>query len=713
MRRSFFSSSWYRVADLKPRLRGHIEVHRQLFRGSRWYVLQNHASGQFHRFSWAAHMVVGQMDGRRTIREIWENACNRLGDELPTQDEVIQLLAQLHAADLIQCEVPPDILEVTQRSERLRRNSLMQQFKSPLSLRLPLVDPDRFLDGTIRLIRPLCGPVALIAWLALMVAALLQAAPYWTELTNELSDRVWTVENVLAGALIYLVLKALHELGHAYAVKASGGEVHEMGLMLIVFMPMPYVDASAAAAFRSKWKRAGVAAAGVIVETAIAAIALFLWLRMEPGASRAVAFNVMLIAGISTVLFNGNPLLRYDGYFVLADLLEMPNLATRANSYIFYLLKRYLFWVEGLRSTARSVGERRVFVIYGLAAFGCRLFIISAIALMVAGQYFFIGVAIAIWSAAGMLLVPTGKGIWYLIKSAELRRRRGRALVATGTLLACALGGLFGAPLPYGTVTSGVVWVPDGSLVRAWAEGFIVDVVASSNSEVKTGDVLIRLGDPLIAAELRVADAEVRQFEAKLAYVDVADPAEANVVREQLLFARGKRDRLQERTDQLIVRSQRDGRFVLPMETDRLGRFVKKSDTLGYVVDPTISLIQVTVPQADIDLIRIRTHSAEVRVVGDLSPILPARIERVVPAASNSVLSKALTSEGGGELALDPRDPNRSLQSTFNLILVIPSSLSNGWIGQRVFVRFDHGEEALAWRMYRRLRQLFLREFNV
>ena len=546
-----------------------------------------------------------------------------------------------------------------------------------------------------------------------MVAALLQAAPYWTELTNELSDRVWTVENVLAGALIYLVLKALHELGHAYAVKASGGEVHEMGLMLIVFMPMPYVDASAAAAFRSKWKRAGVAAAGVIVETAIAAIALFLWLRMEPGASRAVAFNVMLIAGISTVLFNGNPLLRYDGYFVLADLLEMPNLATRANSYIFYLLKRYLFWVEGLRSTARSVGERRVFVIYGLAAFGCRLFIISAIALMVAGQYFFIGVAIAIWSAAGMLLVPTGKGIWYLIKSAELRRRRGRALVATGTLLACALGGLFGAPLPYGTVTSGVVWVPDGSLVRAWAEGFIVDVVASSNSEVKTGDVLIRLGDPLIAAELRVADAEVRQFEAKLAYVDVADPAEANVVREQLLFARGKRDRLQERTDQLIVRSQRDGRFVLPMETDRLGRFVKKSDTLGYVVDPTISLIQVTVPQADIDLIRIRTHSAEVRVVGDLSPILPARIERVVPAASNSVLSKALTSEGGGELALDPRDPNRSLQSTFNLILVIPSSLSNGWIGQRVFVRFDHGEEALAWRMYRRLRQLFLREFNV
>ena len=105
------------------------------------------------------------------------------------------------------------------------------------------------------------------------------------------------------------MLKALHELGHGYAVKAFGGAVHELGVMFLVFAPVPYVDASAASEFRSKWRRALVGAAGMIVEVFIAALALYVWLAVEEGFVRALAYNVMLIAGISTVLFNGNPLL--------------------------------------------------------------------------------------------------------------------------------------------------------------------------------------------------------------------------------------------------------------------------------------------------------------------------------------------------------------------------------------------------------------------
>ena len=135
------------------------------------------------------------------------------------------------------------------------------------------------------------------------------------------------------GVLLWLcfpVVKFLHELGHAMVTKAGGGEVHEMGLMLLVMMPVPYVDASAANVLRSRWQRAVIGAAGMLTELFIAALAFYAWMLLEPGLLRAVCFNVMLVAGVSTLIFNGNPLLRYDAYYILADLIELPNLAAQS-----------------------------------------------------------------------------------------------------------------------------------------------------------------------------------------------------------------------------------------------------------------------------------------------------------------------------------------------------------------------------------------------
>jgi len=129
-------------------------------------------------------------------------------------------------------------------------------------------------------------------------------------------------------------VKALHELGHAYALKHWGGEVHELGLMFLVFLPVPYVDATGSASFGQKWQRALVGAAGIIVELLLSAIALFIWLNAEEGLVRAFAFNVMVIGGVSTVFFNGNPLLRFDGYYILSDLVEIPNLGDRSKRYL-------------------------------------------------------------------------------------------------------------------------------------------------------------------------------------------------------------------------------------------------------------------------------------------------------------------------------------------------------------------------------------------
>src|SRR6185436_15722548 len=320
-----YSPSWYRVANLRPRLRGHVRIHRHHYRGELWYVLEDRVSRRMHRFNPQAHYVIGLMDGRRTVQALWDAAIERFGDDAPTQDEVIRLLGQLHAADVLQTEMAPDVDEILRRAQKTRQRSLMQKL-SPLALRIPLVDPERFLERWLPYYRWLFGPAGALLWLMVVGTGLALATAHWRELTESMSDRVLAPRNLLLLALTFPLVKLLHELGHACATKAWGGEVHDMGVMLLVLMPVPYVDATASSAFRETRRRVVVGAAGILVETFVASLALFVWLQAEPGTLRAMLYDVMLIAGVSTVVFNGNPLLRFDGYYILADLLQMPNL---------------------------------------------------------------------------------------------------------------------------------------------------------------------------------------------------------------------------------------------------------------------------------------------------------------------------------------------------------------------------------------------------
>ena len=165
----------------------------------------------------------------------------------------------------------------------------------------------------------------------------------------------------------YPLVKLLHEFGHAFAVKRWGGEVHEIGILFLVFMPIPYVDASAASVFPGKHRRMVVGAAGIAVELFLAAIATFVWVSVEPGWTRHVAYAVMLVGGVSTLLFNGNPLLRFDGYYVFADAVEIPNLASKANRYVASLAQRFVLGMRRARVPETSPGEAPWLVGYAIA----------------------------------------------------------------------------------------------------------------------------------------------------------------------------------------------------------------------------------------------------------------------------------------------------------------------------------------------------------
>jgi putative peptide zinc metalloprotease protein len=655
------------------------------------------------------------MDGQLTVQELWEKTVERFGDDGPSQGEIIRVLSQLHAADVLLCDVPPDTGELLSRHEKSKKSKWKLILRSPLALRFPLLDPERFLSASIGFVRPFFSLIGAVIWLAVVGSAIVLGVQHWPELTRNVADRMLSAQNLVLLWLIYPVVKALHEFGHAYAVKRWGGEVHEMGIMLLVLMPIPYVDASSSLALPQKWKRVLVSASGMMTELFVAALALFLWLNLGQGVARSIAYNVIFIASVSTVLFNANPLLRYDGYYILSDVLEIPNLAQRSVNYLGYLFRRYMFGLKRAAKPHTGPGERFWLTVYAVSSFFYRIFIYAAIILFISGKFFIVGVMLGIWGFFSMVVVPIGKRINFVVFSPVVREKRFRAVVSSLALVVVVLAVLFLVPFPSWTRAEGVVWAPEESLVRAGTSCFIEHVAATPNKEVKRDGVLIECSDPLMVAKARVLKAELRALEAQYDAEIIHDRVRAKITKEEIVKVQRNLSREEQRMGELSIKSPTDGVFVVPGAEDLPGRFLRQGDLVAYVLDVEEPIVRVVVSEADVDLIRQRNGGIAIRFSERLDQVYQADIRREVPGAIESLPSTVLGSAGGGEVAIDPWDKRglKPLEKLFQFDLELDGTVGPANVGGRVYVRFDHGSEPIALQWYRSLRQLFMRRFNV
>lgn len=715
MVKSRFSQLWYRVELLRPRLRSHLEIRRHTYRGQIWYVIRDSASGRLHRFTSNAYAVIGLMDGSHTVQEIWEKASLRLGDFAPSQDEVITLLGQLHGADLLQCDVPPDALELFRRSRSQARAEKTQSLLNPLAIRIPVCDPDPFLARLAPLFRPLFGMGGLLIWLAIVIAALVSAGHHWEELSNNVLDRVMSPQNLLLVWLLFPFIKIFHELGHGLAAKAWGGEVHDLGIMLLVFTPVPYIDVSSSAAFEKPSRRMAVAAAGMMFELFLASIALAVWIHVEPGLVRNCAYNVMLVAGLSTLLFNSNPLIRYDGYYILSDFLEIPNLAQRSRVYLQYLVDRYAFGFSEKEPPVDSLQEKLWFILYAPASWIYRLLLIGGIGLFLAQKFLLIGVIVTGWSVLSMLVLPGFRAIKYLLTDPRLRTRRGRALTVSTAVVAAAAWGILALPVPLSTVVEGVVWLPEESFVRAGTDGFVRSIVTTSGSFVSADDTLLVSEEPTLKAEEQVIRAKIVELTAQHRAQQREDRVQAEILLEQLGHEQARLRRVLERRNDLVVKGKATGMLVIPQQEDLPGRYMKQGETIGYIFPPSRVTVRAVVPQEQVSLVRQRTHRVDARLARDLARVYRVSLVREVPAASEHLPSKTLSVEGGGSTVVDPRESTgtKTFSRTFQFDLELPLDWSAVGVGDRVYLRFDHGLEPLALRWWRSVRQIFLSRLDV
>lgn len=703
-------SLWARVCGARYRLRSQVGIYRHRYRGQDWYVLQDPVTLRQFRISEAAYRFLDSLDGKTRVSEAWERLVGESRLLRIERKELLALLAQLHAADLLDSDHPADVDGLLRRRGQQLRQRRRNRWLRPLAIRIPILDPDAFLGRVLPLVRPIFRRGTLWVWVGLMTWALALSAINWTALETYGASRLSDPRNLLLMALVYPLVKGLHEFGHAIAAKRWGGEVHEMGVLILVLMPIPYVDASSASTFAAKGKRIVVAAAGILVETTLAALALMLWLQSPPGLARDIAFDVMVVSGVSTLLFNANPLLRYDGYYVLSDALEIPNLATRAVRYYHYLGRRYLLGLGGAISPATAPGERTWFLVYGAASTLYRVTITLGIALYLATKYLVVGVLLAIWALAVQLVSPLLRLVNFLLFSPGLTGRRGRALIVAASVLLSVITPLYLLPLQQTFLAEGVVQPDEQAMVRAGTEGFVARVFHHSGQVIAAGEALLTLRNEQIQTRIELLRAQLAELKARLSAESLGDRVQAEILRTQIGELHGELAYERFQAEQLTVRSPGEGALYLPRGTDLGGRLVRKGELLGFVLAPRPVTLRVVVPQAAIEELSTELSRAAVLVPGHLEQSLPGTVLSVVPQASDALPSPALGTRGGGAIMVDARDQAgvKTLQRVFEVDISVPYHEGLRFMGSRVYVRFELGSRTLARRGYEALRRLFM-----
>lgn len=724
--RPTFSESWYRVADLKARLRPSAQISRQHYRGDRWYVVRDPAGNQFHRLSAPAYRFVGLLDGTRTVAEAWDLVGGQLADDAPTQNEVIQILSQLHAANLLESDVTPDAAVLLRRHKKQTKQKWQGRMMNILFPRIPLWDPDRFLVRWMPLMRGFLSMWGAILWLVVMIAAIVAIAPEWPRLQAAARDSIHPQNWPFLWAT-FVIIKLIHELGHGFTCRRFGGEVHELGIMFLVLVPAPYVDASSAWAFPNKWHKLLVGAGGMIFELFVAAIMAFVWLNTTPGTLvHQLAYNVMLIASVSTVIFNANPLLRYDGYYMLSDYLEIPNLRYRSGEYSLGLIKRHLFGVKQ-HQPLPPVRQRFWLLNYWIFSGLYRTWIGVMIILMVWNEVPVLGVLMALGGLITWLVVPVVKVFKYLTLEPELHRKRTRAWGWTLGAVAGATAFLWLVPWPTTLNADGIVEPAEKRIVFSEMPGVVRRI------EVKDGQ-LVKKGDVLLVCESKELEMRLRQTEERLRGLMIrlhsaASESERLIVREQQRAHETFRQDLLDKVGKLTVRAPIDGKVISPQLHNLIGRHIDPGSEIAMVAKDDRLRIAAVIDQDDAAL----TYSeldlgkeAHVRMISDVNRNgLMARIEQFIGAGSDAAsaprrpvsvmeIPPQLTHLGGGPFAVDPSDPDgkRLLRPVVALWLELDNDQSHYLPGQRAYVRFDLKKRSLGEQGMRRLWQLIQAHSN-
>ena len=714
--RSLFSESWHRVAGQHIRLRPSVTVHKQYFRGEVWFIAHDAYGNQYFRFRPEAWDFISRLDGRSTVEDIWQSCLDRNGDQAPGQAEVVQMLAQLYNSNLILSDVSADVSQLFKRLKKRKANEWKARLFGIFFLRIPLWDPDAFLNRTIGLVRPFLGLFGAILWAVAGIGALSVVIANWSQATDQ-SSGILDPSNLFLLYVSFAVTKLIHEMGHAYAVKRFGGEVHRMGITFLVFTPFPFVDATAAWSFRERWKRVWVGSAGMVVELFFASLTAFVWTLTGPGLTNALAYNVMIVASVSTLLFNLNPLLRFDGYYILSDLTDSPNLQPRSSRQWFYWIERYAFGGKFARSPSDSKADAAWLGLFGISALIYRFFITFTIIIFVADKFFGLGFLAAVLTIIGFLIMPLYKGLRFLLTEARIEPVRGRAIAVTAGVVAGLFVLLGVVPFPYHFRAPGVIKASESQYILTGASGMVQGATSyEPDAAVGAGEPLFAMQNPELVLEIADLRAELAQIAALERKSFSESPSELAPLAERRVVTETRLEERLERLAALEVRAPSSGRLMLFGTHTMDGRWLGRGDLIGEVVGGSDWEFRAVVSQNDASKLFTEDETEfEIRFKGAAAEAYEPVSVRLIPGRQDFLPSPALGWPAGGSVRLADDDQTglRTYEPFFLVIGTIPGESGGFWHGRTGIARFDAPPMPLLQQWMEDLRQLLQRRFKI
>lgn len=711
-----FSESWYRIAGKHVYLRTGVRVQRQSYRGERWIVLQNPFSNQYFRLRPAAYEFVARLSPNCTVQEAWQQCVNRFPDEAPGQEAVLQLLSQLYYANLLHYPDAADSAQLFQRWKRRSQREMSARLLNLMFLRFPLLDPDRFLVATLPVVGKFISKFGAVLWLAVVGFAIKVVMDNFGALKLQ-GQGILAPSNLPLLYLALIGIKTVHEFGHAYFCRKFGGEVHVMGILLMIFTPVPYVDASSSWGLRNRWHRVLVGAAGMIVEVFVAAIATFVWAKTGAGTLNSLAYNVMFIASVSTIVFNANPLLRFDGYYILSDFLEIPNLSQRASAQLRHLWEHFVFGVKNSEGPAATRAETAWLVVFGITSGIYRVIVFAGVLLLVADRFLLLGIIMAAVCLISWVTVPVGKFIHYLAASPRLDRVRWRATSVTIGLAAVVLLLLAVVPFPYHFRAPGVVEAERRTEVVLEVPGIVDKLLATPGAKVSAGQPLLQMSSRELELDLIDTQARLTEVESRLRAALTRTNADLKPLTSSFESVSNRFVKLQADKAALTVRARHGGIWVAPRIQDIVGRRLERGISLGLVVDPSAFDFVATVAQTDADAVFARQpRRGEIRLRGQASDVIPVSHWNIVPGGQQILPSPALGWVAGGEVPVAPNEPGKAKELFFEVRAKVgmenhgEATLLHGRSGT---IRFDLEPEPLLPRWFRRLGQLLQKRYQL
>ncbi|QDU96102.1 hemolysin D [Lignipirellula cremea] len=569
-----------RTRPVPVRRRSDLTARRHRYQGKPFWVIKEPIGLKYSRLHEEEYFLLMQLDGRISLEELKKRYEKRFIAERIKYEDLQQFLGSLHQRGLVISESPVQGWRLYERAKKERRKKWMGLLTNIFAIRWKGIDPDWILNFLYPYTRWFFTGRAVSMACLLGICALLTLAVNYGDFLARMPTfhEFFGPGNWLAIALTMAAVKVLHEFGHGLACKRFGGECHEMGFMLLVFTPALYCNVSDSWLLESKWRRAAIGAAGMYVELTLASIATLLWWGSEPGGMLSMlCLRVMFVCSISTLMFNGNPLLRFDGYYILADLAEIPNLRQKAGD----LLRRFLFFVclgiEPQPDPYLPQRHRALIAAYSVASYLYRWVVVFSILMFVTKTLEPYGLKnlgrlFGLVGVIGMIAQPVMTVYRFFRQPGSLKQVKRWQAATSAVVLVALLIAVWFAPAPHYIACPLEVQPLQGALVYVTQPGVIAKVAARPGAHVEQGDTILELEN--LDVELKIANLHARRSELEAdkssmlrrRFSDDKAGLQLANLKERLDTIERAITQQQRQLDQLVLKSPRQGMVLPPPE---------------------------------------------------------------------------------------------------------------------------------------------------